>query len=91
MLNESNLSEAARKAIEMQPGVQKFFTEAQRQDYEQGKAEGKMEAVLKILLRRGLTLTADQRRRIVECTDLARLEHWLDVALTACSPDELFR
>jgi len=31
-----------------------------------------------ILTRRGLTLTAEQRRSIVGCTDLAVLERWLD-------------
>jgi len=95
LLIESNLSDAARKAIEMQPGLDKFFTETQRRNYERGKAEGKAEgeaaALLKILMRRGLTLTADQRRHIVECTDLVMLEHWLDRALTASSIEELFR
>jgi flagellar biosynthesis/type III secretory pathway protein FliH len=95
LLIESNLSDAARKAIEMQPGLEKFFTETQRRNYERGKAEGKAEgeaaALLKILTRRGLTLTADHRRRIVECTDLAMLEHWLDRALMVSSAEELFR
>jgi flagellar biosynthesis/type III secretory pathway protein FliH len=107
LLIESNLSEAARKAIEMQPGLTKFFTEEQRRNYERGKAEGKAEgtaegkalgkaegkaeALLKILMRRGFTLTAEQRRHIVECIDLAMLEHWLDRALTVGSAEELFR
>ena len=72
LLIESNLSEAARKVIEMQPGLEKFFNEAQRRNYERGRAEGKAEgksegksgasegkaeALLEILTRRGLTLT----------------------------------
>jgi hypothetical protein len=44
-----------------------------------------------ILMRRGFTLTAEQRRHIVECIDLAMLEHWLDRALTVGSAEELFR
>jgi flagellar biosynthesis/type III secretory pathway protein FliH len=43
LLIEANLSEAARKAIEMQAGLDKFFTETQRNTYEQGRAEGKVE------------------------------------------------
>jgi hypothetical protein len=91
LLIESNLSDAARKAIEMQPGLEKFFTETQRRNYERGKAEGEAAALLKILTRRGLTLTADQQRHIVGCTDLVMLEHWIDRALTVSSIEELFR
>jgi len=43
LLIESNLSVAARKAIEMQPGLEKFFSEAQRRNFERGRAEGKAE------------------------------------------------
>ena len=77
----------------MQPGLEKYFSETQRRNYERGRAEGeakgKADAVLKILMRRGLTLSADQRRRIVACTDLATLERWLDRSLSASSVDEL--
>lgn len=98
LLIDSNLSEAARKAIEMQPRLEKFFNETQRRTYErgreegktEGKAEGKAEALLRILTRRGLTLTAEQRDRIAECTELPVLERWLDRSLTVNSVDELF-
>jgi hypothetical protein len=40
LLIEANLSEAARKAIAMQPGLEKFFSEAQRRNFERGQAEG---------------------------------------------------
>src|SRR5690349_13087516 len=94
LLIEANLSKAARKAIEMQPGFEKFFSEAQRRNFERGRAqgeakgraegeakgraegeakgraEGEAAALLKILTRRGLRLTAEQRRRIVGCTNV---------------------
>jgi len=113
LLIEANLSEAARKAIEMQPGLEKFFTKAQRQNFERGRAEGEVagvakgraegraegvakgraegvaEALLKIVTQRGLTLTAEQRRRIMGCTDVATLERWLGRALSASSVAEL--
>jgi hypothetical protein len=125
LLIEANLSETARKAIEMQPGLEKFFTKAQRQNFERGRAEGvaqgkaegvakgkaegvaqgkaegvaqgkaegvaqgKAEALLKIVMQRGLTLTAEQRRRIMGCTDVAMLERWLDRALSVSSAAEL--
>jgi hypothetical protein len=106
LLIESNLSDVARKAIEMEPGLEKFFSAAQRRNFErgvakgkvegraegkvEGRAEGKAEALLKILVRRGLTPTAAQRRRILECTELAMLERWLDGSLSAKSLEELF-
>jgi hypothetical protein len=89
LLIEANLSEAARKAIEMQPGLENYFSEAQRRNYERGRAKGKADAVLKILTRRGLTPSADQRRRIVACTDPATLDRWLDRSLSASSVDDL--
>lgn len=89
LLIESNLSEAGRKAIEMQPGLDKFFSEAQRRNFERGRTEGKAEALLTILMQRGLTPTAQQRRRIVECPDLALLERWLNGSLSVRSLDEL--
>jgi hypothetical protein len=101
LLIESNLSDAARKAIEMQGAVPKYFNEAQRQNYErgvaegeakgkaEGKAEGQATALLKILSRRGLTVTAAQRGRMLGCTDLATLERWLDRSLSVSSVEEL--
>jgi hypothetical protein len=105
LLIESNLSEAVRKAIEMQPGLEKFFSEAQRRNFERGREEGKAEgkeegkaegkaegeaiALLKVLMRRGLTITAEQRRRIIECTDVSTLDRWLDASLSVASVDEL--
>jgi hypothetical protein len=93
LLIEANLSEAARKAIEMEPGLVNFFSQAQRRNFERGQAKGKVEgaaaALLKILLRRGLAPTAEQRRRIIECVDLAMLERWLDRSLSVSSVAEL--
>jgi hypothetical protein len=77
----------------MQPWVDKFFSEAQRQNFERGRNEGKAEgqgaALLTILTRRGLALGAEQRRQIVECTDLGQLEQWLERSLSVRSVDEL--
>lgn len=93
LLIASNLSTAARKAMEMHPRLEKFLSETQRQQIEhtraEGRAEGEATALLKILARRGFELTPEQRRRITECTELAVLERWLDRSLSAASVDEL--
>lgn len=99
ILIERALSEAARKAMEMEPSIQKLFTEAHRRSYDQGKAEGNAEgeakgeakALMMILKRRGLKVTDEQQQQIVACTDLGTLERWLDRALSVTSVDELLR
>lgn len=97
-LIEKALSEAARKALQMEPHIERFFTDAHRQSYAEGKAEGKLEgkaegearALMRILHRRGLAMTDEQQRQILSCTDLATLDRWLDRALSVASVDELF-
>ncbi len=93
MLIEHALSEAARKALEMEPQIEKFFTEAHRRSYDRGKAEGKSEgkaeALLMFLRRRNLAMTGDQEQRILTCTDLVTLDRWLDRAFSVASVDEL--
>jgi hypothetical protein len=92
-LIEKALSEAARKALAMEPHIEKFFSEAHRRSYDRGKAEGKAEgevkALMMILERRGMAMTDEQQQQIVACTDVATLDRWLDRALSVTSVDEL--
>jgi hypothetical protein len=101
VLIEKALSQAARKALEMEPQIEKFFTEAHRRSFDQGQAKGKAEgeakgkaegeakALMMILKRRGLAMTDEQQRQIVSCADLATLDRWLDRALSVTSVEEL--
>jgi len=98
LLIERALSETARKAMEMEPHIEKFFSEAHRRSYDRGKAEGeaegeakgKAEALMMILRRRGMAITNDQQRQAIACTDLPTLDRWLDRAFSVASVDELF-
>jgi predicted transposase/invertase (TIGR01784 family) len=56
----------------------------------EGKAEGKAQAVLTVLEARGLAVTAAQRAKVLECTDLAQLEGWLRKVATAKTTAALF-
>jgi predicted transposase YdaD len=93
----ASLSKAARKVVQMQHEMPRYFDEAQRKLYEsalaegkaEGKAEGQAKALLTILAQRGLKVTAEQRRCIVDCTELATLERWLGRALLVRSVAEL--
>jgi hypothetical protein len=79
--------------MEMEPQIEKFFSEAHRRSYDRGKAEGeakgKAEALLLVLRRRGLAITNDQQHHVIACTDLATLDRWLDRAFSVASADEL--
>ena len=89
-LIERALSEAARKALAMEPQIEKFFSDAHRRSYDRGKAEGRAEALMMILKRRGIAIIDEQQQQIAACTDLATLDRWLDRALSVTSVDELF-
>ena len=65
---------------------------------QEGKAEGivegilkaKREALLRLLERRGIAHTKDDRVRIAACTDVATLDRWFDQALEAKTAAEVF-
>lgn len=46
--------------------------------------------MLKLLSRRGIAITDAQRRQILECSDLAVLDRWQDLAFSVTSVEELF-
>jgi hypothetical protein len=87
-------SDAARQTLEaiMQTSdYEKTFVE---RIYDQGEAEGEVKgetkALLKLLDKRGLTLTDEQREKIGDCTETAQLDLWFDRAITASSTAEVF-
>ena len=55
-----------------------------------GKAEGKAEGVLAVLEARGLDVSAEQRARILSCTDVPTLDRWLRAAVACTGVDALF-
>ncbi len=89
-LIESSLGDAARKSFEMLPQAQRFFSETQRQSFAQGEAKGKAQSILRVLERRCVAISLDQRERVLACTDIATLDHWFDAAFTVPSTEELF-
>jgi hypothetical protein len=84
------LSEAARKAFQMLPQSVQFFDESQQQSFERGRSAERAAAVLDVLEARGLEVTATQRERILDTTELETLTHWLRRAVTTTSVDALF-
>lgn len=68
-----------------------FFDESQQRSFDRGWRTGLAKAIVSVLEARDLTLTDEQREEILACTDLAELDRWLDLAVTAASADELFK
>jgi len=56
----------------------------------EGWLEGETQALLRILHARGLSVGEAERARLVSCDDRATLDEWLDRALTASRPAEVF-
>ena len=85
-------SEAQRRNFErgQAQGRAEGRAEARAEGQAKGQAKGRAESLLTILVRRGLTLSATQRNRILGCTDLAMLKRWLDRSLSVSSVAELF-
>jgi hypothetical protein len=53
-------------------------------------ANGKADAILLVLDKRGLTVTDEQHTRITTCTDQAQLDEWAGCAAVVRNTDELF-
>jgi hypothetical protein len=92
-LIEQALSKAAAEIFKMQPQAHRWMSDSQRQSFDrgclEGEARGEAKALLRILVKRGLVITAEQERRISECTEIAALDRWLERAPSATSVDEL--
>ena len=55
----------------------------------EGLAMGKRAALVRLLARRGITLTEEEQRKISLCEDLAWLDQWFDNALTGNTAAEI--
>lgn len=94
------LSGAARRELEemMASGTyeyqsdfaRKYFKAGQAEGEARGEARGRAEGVLAVLGVRGLSVSAEQRARILESNDPESLERWLRRAATVETVDDLF-
>jgi len=59
------------------------------QPFTDAEAEGKASAVIGVLEARNVALSADERARILACTDLAVLDTWVRRAVSVSRAAEL--
>jgi hypothetical protein len=69
--------------------MQSTWEKARKIGHDEGKAAGKADAVLGVLLARGISVTDSERSRIVTERDPNRLAAWLKKAIVATSAAEV--
>jgi hypothetical protein len=83
------------ESIIQDPNVQELVREWEDKGRVEGRVEGRAEEarslVFKVLELRSLPVSPDVRARIDGETDLARLESWLEAAVTAAAIGDVFR
>ncbi|HEX8106392.1 MAG TPA: hypothetical protein VF516_01640 [Kofleriaceae bacterium] len=93
-LIENAWREIVRKALDMDPMIKKFFTDANRQLFAEGRAEGEAEgkgkALMMILGHRGLATPIELSLFLFRRIDPVTLDRWLARALSVASVDEVF-
>jgi hypothetical protein len=83
-------SDAARQIIEAMMKTSDYEKTFVERIHEQGISAGEAKAVLRLLDARGLAPSAEQRQRVMSCTDSAQLDLWFDRAVTAATAAEVF-
>lgn len=85
---EGKLSTSTRPYSEF---ARNIYDQGEVQGEARGEARGEAQAVLRVLATRGIEVPDQVRAEIMGCTDIERLETWLDRAIFADKVDEIFR
>lgn len=72
------------------PTSQRLRAEGREEGLEQGRAEQRAQDIVRILRLRGVAVSGADRERILGCADAEVLGVWLDLAVHAAKPDELW-
>jgi hypothetical protein len=78
------------ESIIQSPGVQELIRQFREEGREEGREQEARSALLRVLTRRGLAFSDEIRQRVEAERDLARLEAWLDAAVSAASVADVF-
>lgn len=74
----------------MARGTYEYKSEFARKYFKQGEARGRAEGILSVLGARGISVSAEQRSRILASGDNEKLQGWMDRAFTIQETEELF-
>lgn len=84
------IMEALMKDKRIFPYGSPLLERTQREAEARGEVKKSRTILMKLLQTRGLSVTADVRKRIDSCTDAVLLDTWLERAFTANSLDDVF-
>ncbi|MGW0777797.1 hypothetical protein ACWD01_30055 [Streptomyces sp. NPDC002835] len=70
--------------------VEESYLKGVEEGREEGRVEARAEMILRVLEKRQIPTLESTRDRIAGCTDLDRLDRWLDRALTVTEAEDLF-
>ncbi|MCA9709123.1 MAG: hypothetical protein KDK70_24985, partial [Myxococcales bacterium] len=79
-----------QRAQGLSEGHAQGLSEGLSEGHAQGLSEGMLEMLERLLDRRGLQISAEQRERMRTCRDPARLQRWFDRAIMATHALEIF-
>ncbi len=71
-------------------GQEEGLKEGREEGREEGRVAGKAEQLLRLMERRGFSLTEETRQRVTTCSDMPLLDLWFDRAIDATTLDEIF-
>ena len=91
------IEQGFKRGIEQ--GIERGIAQGIEQGIEQGIAQGieqgiereRARAVIRVLEKRSLSVTNEQRQRVLSCSDAEVLSRWFDRALTAASAEDALR
>lgn len=90
----AELPKTAQRLVEKLMMTYEYRSDFARRHFARGRAEGladaRRESVLTVLATRGIEITPEARERITSCTDLDRLQTWVERAVKAHTPEDLF-
>jgi hypothetical protein len=98
-LMQHSLGHAARAALEALLAVKgheyqsdfakKYVAQGREEGEARGEARGRAASVLAVLAARGLTVTPEQRERVLSCNDIAALDGWIARAAVAGTTEDV--
>jgi len=92
LANEASFTDAEldayRKARDEVQQMIQYGKDGEARGEARGRVEQARASLLRVLMRRGLEATSEERARVEACTDAATLERWLDRAIDAASVAE---
>lgn len=77
-------------SLARQEGHKEGHKEGRAEGHKEGLLTGKRDAFSRLLERRRLTITEEDRARTEACTDIATPDRWFDQALVARTAAEVF-